>query len=152
MIRKAKVEDLDRIMEIAAEPHEKHPFFDHMELDAKSVIHLIAASDVSEDVLPLVWEQDGKIEGIFCSAAAPHPLNNNFKIATTFAWWLTKKCKPGAGARFIKEAERIYSKNGVKFNCIGYFLDEHFNPKATGEFLMRLGYDPIEISTVKVLT
>ena len=152
IIRNMAVSDKERILEITKEVMQTYPVQVRIEMDEESISKMVEVGTTSNDIVALVVEVDGVVQGMFYAVVFPHPFNNSFKVADVISWWVRPAFRGRAGVELLNTAERLLKEAGADMSVIKYFIDEEFSPDQTERYLIRKGYRPVEIMTAKVLT
>jgi GNAT superfamily N-acetyltransferase len=145
-IREATLDDLDRIVELAARFIGQGPYAALLLL-APNRPHLERLVQIIlEHGVVLVGEVDGTIEGMLALTALPHPTTGE-PFGDELAWWVNPEVRASRlGPRLLQAAETWCQARGLPWLKM-------IAPAGTsvGRYYERHGYAPLETAYLKRL-
>jgi hypothetical protein len=108
MIRRAGIEDVDRIIELLENFANAAPvdFYHNPQYNTQHVIRQLA--EIHRAGIILVGEIEGEIEGMIIAKSCSDPWMPQIKIMREMAWWVEPNHRMGTiGYRLLKEYQKI---------------------------------------------
>ncbi len=148
-IRFATSEDVDRLVEYGRTFwHQTLYFEDGVDYDVASVT--TTTNWLLDEGIALYAEKDGKVVGLLLAVVGPFPMNNNYKAATEWVFYVDPEVrKEGVGQRLIQHAEKMLRPQGVKY--LSMISLSNVQPEAAEGLYKSLGFRHTETSFTKDL-
>jgi hypothetical protein len=143
MIRRAGVDDVDRIIELLENFANAAPvdFYHNPQYNTQHVIRQLG--EIHRAGVILIGEIDGEIEGMIIAKTCSDPWLPQIKIMREMAWWVEPKHRMGTiGYRLLKEYEKI-CKELVEKKKITAFTITTLTESPIND-MARWGWRPIE--------
>jgi GNAT superfamily N-acetyltransferase len=143
-IRRAKHEDLNRVLELGREFFGESPFAGLAPWDDDSFVTTIAAflSEAVEGSLLVAQRADGSIVGMAGAVIFPLYFNMNFRMAQEIFWFVQPDERKGAGTALLDALEVETRKMGADVFMSASLAGKR--DKALDRVYQRRGYTPAE--------
>lgn len=143
MIRQATRADVPDIVDLGERHWNESSYGQWMKADREAMATLARAALETPNALVLADERDARLVGIIGVVAMPHIYTGVLVMSELF-WYVVPDAR-GSGVRLLKHAEAWAAANGVQFSTM-MAPDER-----VAQFLVRIGYAPIETHLIKRL-
>lgn len=138
MIRRATIEDRDRLMEMGQRFVSETPYAGLISIDPARLSDSVGNLLANPDGAVFVSGSDATLTGMIAMLAYDHPFSGE-RTAFEVVWWVEPEAR-GDGVRLLRAAEQWARDLGIrKMQMVA--------PTArVGEFYARMGYAPVETS------
>lgn len=138
MIREALMEDIPRIVELGSRSLQDGPYKDRIQ-DNPVQAAKFAGLIIGGFGKVLLWEEEGKVSGLFAFIAYPH-FFDAVMTAQEIMWYVEPEARSGGAAiKLLWAAEEKAKELGVKV------MQVTAPNKEVGNLYVRFGYKPAEI-------
>jgi len=140
MIRKATIEDLPKMINLAEEFYASSEFLDRFDLNV-FVSNWANFINIGIGVIWILNNFDG------CLGAIKYPDVNNGKLVATEFFWFVSLGKRKEGIKLLIEFEKWAKDEGCKRIIMGYLKD--LMPEKIESFYKKMGYRAMETNYIK---
>lgn len=149
VIRKANVEDINRLVDYAKIFWDQTEYVSAVEYDVETMVDTTLGM-IENDIVLYAENLEGQVVGLLCVMITPFLMNRNYLSACEWGFYVDEEYRcTGLGIRLIQIAEELLVERKVKFFTMVSLTN--LRPKAVGRFYERLGFKHVESDYVKDL-